>query len=57
MHKSQARFDPPPADDTSYEADTLLIKPTRMAMMSQDEKNSFLQQSGILVRSRIKKNE
>ena len=27
MHKSQAGFDPPPVDDTSYEADALPTKP------------------------------
>ena len=57
MHKSQAGFDPPPADATSYEADTLLTKPPQMVMMFQDEKNSYLQQSGNLVLSRIKSNE
>ena len=30
MHKSQAGFDQPPADDTSYEADALQTKPPRL---------------------------
>ena len=44
MHKSQAGLDPPPADDNSYEAGTLLTKPPRLDHFLTLEQKHLLKQ-------------
>ena len=44
MHKPQAGFDPPPIDDTSYEADALPTKPPLLGNKGGYKMNFYFKQ-------------